>query len=65
MDKVRLTAAQEHLERLNRAIAKDAHETHKRVTRCTGLDGDSDYVSRKEWSAHYERVALLGRYHFD
>lgn len=50
-DRVKLTEAQEYLERLNRMIAKDEHETNERVTRCAGLDGDSDFVSREEWQA--------------
>lgn len=54
-----LEAAQEHLARLNRLIAEERWATHQRVERCTGLDGDSDLVSRREWGAYYQRVRPL------
>lgn len=56
---IRLVEAQELLAIIDRAIAKDEHETRERIVRCTGLDGDPDFVSSQEWQSHHRRMARI------
>lgn len=61
MTEVDLISARETIALLTRQVKEAEYDTRKRIEQMTGLDGDFDLVSRREWGRFYEQMAPTQR----